>query len=263
MAEAMTTESKKVFLYGKKQGQKYLTVHPLRLLAAVQNQAELWNQDLPDTRLTVQTAEEFPPPGQRLSDAGELIGLSTLERVMAGEMTLEPGQKIEDGQIVSKTDLELLKAGLLTQADFKQQRIRSFHEQYNAHIQAFVAAYPAQRREGWPTLVMEAQTWQDLLDSTSELDPEDRAAQINEAMSRFPQLTHEGSSSIAEISDLATRVLFKRSVYGAFSGLCNRALDQSVAGLQSVSEAQSIDLFYSACMAIELSLPALPEAQNG
>jgi hypothetical protein len=254
----------KVFVYGKLRGQKYLKTHPVSILSVVKNQADLWNAEYPDTKLEVQTASEFPAPGQRLSESGELVSLSTLERIQAGEIEIGSGQKVnEEGQIVPKSDLELLKAGLLSLADFRQQRLAEFHSRYNQHIQAFVSAYPAQRREGWATLVQEAREWTNLVASLAELSAEDRAAQLLAGADVFPQLYYESNAEIEGMTTLAERVLLKRQIYGAFSGASNRALDQAIAALLAITESQPIDAFYAAIMAVELSLPPFPEVENG
>lgn len=255
----------KVFIFGRLKGEKYLKSHPVQMHAVLQSQAELWNSEYADTSVKVQLAAEFPPLGQRLDANGELVALSTLERIQAGEMELQPTEKIdpETGTIVPKSDLDLLKEGLLSTADFKASALQKLHNQYNEHVSQFVAAYPAQRREGWATLVIEARELQEFQLTISDLEQEPWLAAIAEKAPDFPQLFSESGGDPMEMTILSNKVLLKRQIYGTFSGACNRALDQAVAALQSVSESQSIDSFHSAVKAITINLPEFPEVPNG
>ncbi|EMO52966.1 hypothetical protein L9Z41_00985 [Leptospira noguchii] len=238
----------KVYVYSSESLEEYLCSN----LSSIELEVELFNRDKSEEKKKkIHQGISFPPEGFKF-ECGELKELSLSEKADRGLISVPENMKIEEERLVPKTELELLRCGLLTISSYKEKKIQKIYAKFDEAMNQILSKYPKAEPLSWSILAPQAKKW--IYASTEEKE--------NLKSELICLVSESKSQDNEDITELASSILTKSNVYESYSGLCKKLKRELILQIENNTKT-NVNVLYNELEAIVIDFPFFEGVNHG
>ena len=246
----------KAYIYDKHGVSEY----PASTSKALEADVALYNRGRPESEhRQLLVTDQFPPIGQKLQ-AGRLVDLSGAEQVQQGLIELAENQKLVNGEIVPKTQKELVTAGIMSVSDYRMDCINRLNQLYKNAMGQILGNYPDEETKGWEDKAAESMEWL-AADATERETLKTTLGIVLEAQQEFAAKTIDGSDfSDVDIDSFAQSVVDNAALYRRYYNFATGMKNGYRKRIQSLPTTNKAAFYDAAEQALaEIAFPAPTE----